>query len=97
MDLFVEEFDVAAHARRGPRDDRAAGGQERQHASRSVASPDLGAMRSDQIKVRQILFNLLSNAAKFTKAGPDHAGGATAGRRARRPAASSRSRTPASG
>jgi len=35
-----------------------------------VACPtDLGMMRSDMIKVRQSLFNLLSNAAKFTKEG----------------------------
>ena len=32
-------------------------------------APDLGAMRSDQTKLRQGLFNLLSNAAKFTKQG----------------------------
>ncbi len=32
-------------------------------------APDLGVMRSDQTKLRQNLFNLLSNAAKFTHQG----------------------------
>jgi signal transduction histidine kinase/CheY-like chemotaxis protein len=32
-------------------------------------APNLGAMRSDQTKLRQNLFNLLSNAAKFTREG----------------------------
>jgi len=34
-----------------------------------TAGPDLGAMQSDQTKLRQNLFNLLSNASKFTKEG----------------------------
>ena len=59
-------------------------------------APDLGAMRSDQTKLRQNLFNLLSNAAKFTEQGTI----TLAARRlvqGRRPTgSSSRSRIPAS-
>jgi PAS domain S-box-containing protein len=33
------------------------------------AGPELGTMHSDLVKVRQCLFNLLSNAAKFTQGG----------------------------
>ena len=54
-------------------------------------------MRSDQTKMRQILFNLLSNAAKFTKQGRITLAASRLVADRRRPTASSGSRTPASG
>jgi PAS domain S-box-containing protein len=68
MDLYLERFDV----------------QEMLETARSTVEPlvrdkdnrlvaefgaDLGIMRADLTKVRQALFNLLSNAAKFTHGG----------------------------
>ena len=68
MDVFVEEFDVATtlaevEALARPLMAKNANTFEVRRA------PDLGTMRSDQTKVRQNLFNLISNAAKFTKQG----------------------------
>ena len=65
MDVFVESFDVVtllADVRATVQPLMAKNG----NTFEVRCGPDLGTLRSDQTKVRQILFNLLSNAAKFT-------------------------------
>jgi len=68
MDLFLETFDVAALVQ-----DVASIVQPlvEKNGNTLVVScaDDLGAMHADQTKVRQTLFNLLSNASKFTEHG----------------------------
>src|SRR5919199_3232106 len=68
MDLYLETFDVAAMI-----------GEvtvtveplmrKRDNTLVVQCAPDIGAMHADLTKVRQALFNLLSNAAKFTENG----------------------------
>ena len=68
MDVLIEDFEVAALLAEVELVIRPLVAK---NANTLVlkAAPDLGAMRSDQTKLRQNLFNLLSNAAKFTKQG----------------------------
>ena len=68
MDLYLESFDV------GPMLDDVAGTvQSLVHKNNNVLreerGDDLGAMYADLTKVRQVIFNLLSNACKFTNEG----------------------------
>ena len=68
MDLFLEDFSVSQLVR-----DVAAIVQPLMEKNGNelvvVCPPDVGEMRADLTKVRQTLFNLLSNAAKFTDHG----------------------------
>ena len=68
MEVFAEEFDVAAMVRDVA--STVAGLVDKKGNTLALAlGPDLGTMHSDVTKVRQILLNLLSNAAKFTEGG----------------------------
>ncbi len=68
MELFLESFDVASMI------DEVASTirpmvEKNANTLHIERAANLGAMHADQIKVRQGLFNLLSNAAKFTHEG----------------------------
>ncbi|MCX6021821.1 MAG: ATP-binding protein, partial [Chloroflexi bacterium] len=68
MELFVESFDVAHLVHEAS---SLVLPQIEKNGNRFVLNcgADCGSMRSDLTKVRQILYNLLSNAAKFTEQG----------------------------
>jgi signal transduction histidine kinase/DNA-binding response OmpR family regulator len=68
MDLFLEDTEVAPFLREAA---ATVDSLVRRKANTLVLdlAPDLGVMRTDVVKLRQCLFNLLSNAAKFTEGG----------------------------
>jgi len=68
MTLYLEDFDVAAMVREAAATVQPLVAKNGNRLTLTCAT-DLGAMRADVTKVRQTLFNLLSNAAKFTHAG----------------------------
>jgi signal transduction histidine kinase len=68
MELYLETFDVAASIRDVALTIRPLV-EKNGNSLRVQVADDLGAMHADRIKVQQVLFNLLSNAAKFTAGG----------------------------
>jgi signal transduction histidine kinase len=68
MTLFVEEFDVAQLVKEVTATVQPLVARKA-NTLLLECPPGLGTMRADQTKVRQTLFNLLSNAAKFTDKG----------------------------
>ena len=68
MELFIEPFDVEALVQDVATTIHPAVEKNGNQLKVEVA-PDVGTMRADQVKVRQILYNLVSNASKFTEQG----------------------------
>ncbi len=68
MELYVEDFELPALVRDVESTIRPLV-EKNQNAFDVRCSPDIGVMHADLTRVRQILFNLLSNAAKFTQRG----------------------------
>src|SRR5205807_276992 len=68
MELYLETFDVEGMLREVVSTVRPLAAKNANHLEVQLA-PELGAMHADLTKVRQALFNLLSNACKFTERG----------------------------
>ena len=67
MEVFAETFDIGAVVRDVA--DTVDSLIQKKNNTLTVTAGDLGTAHSDLVKVRQCLFNLLSNAAKFTENG----------------------------
>ncbi len=68
MELYVESFDIAALLRDVAAVIAPLAAKNRNTLNLGVPD-DIGSMRADQTRVRQSVFNLLSNACKFTQDG----------------------------
>jgi len=68
MDLYLETFDLTKMIDEVASTTRALVDNNKNKMEVSIAD-DIGEMHADVTKVRQILFNLMSNAAKFTTGG----------------------------
>jgi CheY-like chemotaxis protein/nitrogen-specific signal transduction histidine kinase len=68
MDLYLETFDVGTMVGEVANTVQALV-QKRENRLDVCCAPGLGSMHADLTKVRQVLFNLVSNACKFTEEG----------------------------
>ena len=68
MEVFPEDFDVGSMVR-DVASTVSALVEKKGNALKLDFGPDLGCMRSDLTKIKQMLLNLLSNGAKFTEGG----------------------------
>ena len=68
MDLYLETFDAGAMAKDVSATVKPLM-EKRKNVVELAVAPDTGEMHADLTKVRQVLFNLLSNASKFTENG----------------------------
>jgi signal transduction histidine kinase/DNA-binding response OmpR family regulator len=68
MELFLEDFDVRALVQDVEATIRPLV-EKNQNLLEVTCPPDIGTLHADLTRVRQILFNLMSNAAKFTQHG----------------------------